>query len=127
MNRRSVLIAIVLSVGLTVTAEAAELFTPPLTTHGGVFRCQAVNVSDTARDIKIEYLDYLGATRAWAGPYSILPGNVLDSAINAAPPPAISIVYCKITVDGGAKTVRGALSVFSFHDQNSPAATVPAQ
>lgn len=125
MNFRPVLTAIVLLIGLTVAAEAAELFTPPLTSYNGVFRCQAVNVSGRAQNIKTEFLDYLGSTLAYAGPYSIPPGNVLDSAINA--PASPSIVYCKITADGGAKSVRGALSAYSFHDQNSPSATVPAQ
>jgi hypothetical protein len=117
---------ITLSIGVTATANAAELFTPPLRTVGGVFICQAVNVGAAAQNIRIEFWGFRGSRLAYttAGPTS--SANVLESTYSA-PRTGSTTVYCKIIADGASTSVRGQLSVYSYHDQNSPPAAVAAQ
>ena len=105
--------------------HTADFFTPPMRTVGGSFICQAVNISSAAQNLRIEFWSYTGTRLSYTTASKPIPaGNVIESS-HSAPSGTATTVYCKVIADN--RSVRAALSVYSFHDANSPAATVAAQ
>jgi hypothetical protein len=91
-------------------ARAATLYTPSIeggSASSGV-TCTAVNVSTRTRNIGIEIKDDAGSSNAAQALVPVDPGKGLAIDDTTAGGPAR---YCVITVQGGKKTVRGAIYV----------------
>ncbi len=104
---RWILCAAALLLAQVPVAQAATLFTGPVKANNGeALECGVANVSAAARDVSLQLFDANGAEANDESCMPLQPGRVCRTGVSAN---ATIRIYCKITVDGGKKTVRGTM------------------
>ena len=109
MNMLNGVVVVALAAALSGVAQAATLYTPPLVPQGGRdLNCNVVNVSATAKTLRIQLLNLSGGIVKDSNDIVLAPGEVgFDFADGSEGP-----LYCKFTVNGAKTTVRTSSCVF---------------
>ena len=105
MRIRMLVIATVTLAFTTTAAQAARVYTPPLSAEvGGSHTCQVVNVSKKNRTVNIEVISNQGVVLSGSGPIILGAGQSASVGTITA-----NRRYCRVTVKGGKKTIRVSL------------------
>jgi hypothetical protein len=109
MTRYVCLVAL-FTLGLTSSAQAAELFTPPLFAElTDYLSCEIVNVSSRTKTVRIRVIDSLGTVQGDSGEIELAAGRVASRiALGQA---LFGSAYCRFTVEGGKSVFRAAAKI----------------
>ena len=107
---RTVVITVACVLLVSVAAEAAELFSPPVfVDHGQLVACEIVNVSGTIRTVQYEVIDPTGAVIGGGGPIDIGPGQI--SGGGGGGTSIYGLYYCHFIVQGNKGQFRAAIKL----------------
>lgn len=108
---KSITIALAL-LGLSVTAHAATLFTPPLSHQvwfGTEVSCKLVNVADEPTKVRIKSIDRNGNVDNDSGRIIVQPHEIVQVRSEGS-----GRSYCRFDVSGNADRVRASACKFDF-------------
>jgi hypothetical protein len=106
--------------------ETTTLYTPTIDVgleQNKGLQCTAVNVDKVVREITIEIIAFDGRVVAEREPQSIEPLHVAPLGISIDQP----LHFCRITVRGPKRSVRGGMCILDFFTGGCTAPPVPAE
>ena len=107
---RTVVITVACVLLVSVAAEAAELFSPPVfVDNGQAVACEIVNVSGAIRTVQYEVIDPTGAVIGSGGPIDIGPGQI--SGGGGGGTNIYGLYYCHFIVEGKKDHYRAAIKL----------------
>jgi len=121
---RTRIITAVLVLALAGAAQAADLFTPPLTMDSEFLRCEIVNLSSTSRAVTIEVRNSSGTVLG----SPLIIGNLQPHGVastSQSNPAGVRPSYCKFVVEGAKSNYRASGCIADATE--CTAAAVPAK